>query len=101
MIPEPNYFLPNESSFSLTASLTKSASEVYSGCEERYSSILSSNGSGRETVRYPLGISYANPDAYLTELHYTSRMYSGKGYILRYIYFNYDGKWRNEKNAGI
>jgi hypothetical protein len=48
-----------------------------------------------------LGMSYANPDVYLTELHYTSRMYSGKGYILRYIYFNYDGKWRNEKNAGI
>ena len=96
-----DHFLLRDSSFSLTAALTKSAVEVYSGCFERYFSICSSKGSGNEMVRYPFGIDYANFNPYLIELQYISRMNSVKGYILRYTYFNYDGKWRSEKSARL
>ena len=39
-----------------TSSLTRSATEVYSGCDFRYSSICSYSGSGRETCLYPFAI---------------------------------------------
>lgn len=87
--------------FSRTASLIKSDVDVYSGCLDLYLSILRIRGSGRETVRYPFGISYVKSNPYLMELHYTSRTYSRKDFILRYIYINYDGKWRSEKGAGL
>jgi hypothetical protein len=96
-----DHFLLRDSSFSLTAALMRSAMEVYSGCFERYFSICSTRGSGNETVRYPFGIDYAKFSPYLIELQYISRTYSRKGYILRYIYFNYDGKWRSEESARI
>ena len=96
-----DHFLPKDSSFSLTAALMRSEVEVYSGCFERYFSICSIRGSGNETVRYPFGIDYVKFNPYLIELHYISRIYNRKGYILRYIYFNYDGKWRSEKSARI
>ena len=96
-----DYFLLKDSSFSLTAALTRSAVDVYSGCFKRYFSICSSRGSGNETVRYPFGIDYANSKPYLIELQYSSRICSGKGYILRYVYFNYDGKWRGEESARL
>ena len=95
------HFLLRDSSFSLTAALTRSAMEVYSGCFERYFSTCSRSGSGNETVRYPFGIDYVNSKPYLIELQYSSRIYSGKGYIIRYIYFNYDGKWRGEESARL
>ena len=96
-----DHFLVNDSNFSLTAALTRSAVEVYSGCFDRYLSTCSSRGSGNETVRYPFGIDYVNSDPYLTELQYHSRIYNRKGYILRYIYFNYDGKRRGEESARL
>ena len=42
-----------------TSSFTRSATDVYSGCNLRYSSICSYNGSGKETCRYPLAIHHA------------------------------------------
>ena len=61
-----------------TSSFTRSATDVYSGCDFRYSSICSYRGSGRETCLYPLAIYYVWYRFLSNIMTYVYTIYSGK-----------------------